>query len=70
MAKNKIREIRKVPIFREPDEIFEKFQSWHIGVEKVIDEIFVAFCSKLIFACCYGEKQNSRNLQSANISRT
>ena len=53
MAKN---EIRNVPIFREPDDIFKKFQNWHIGVEKIIGELFEAFCSKLTFACCLWRK--------------
>ena len=41
MAKNEIREIRNVPIFREPDEIFEKFQNWHIGIENIIGGILL-----------------------------
>ena len=56
MAKNEIRQIRNVPIFREPDEIFKKFQNWHIGVKKIIGRLLVAFCSKLTFACCLGRK--------------
>ena len=47
MAKNKIRQIRNVPIFREPDEIFEKFQNWHIGDKKIVGVIFEAFLAKL-----------------------